>query len=203
MKRRLKGLLIEDHSSVTMSVWLRLVSMTYRFMHLEWQLDVNDNYFQVKVTQLISVVISDLARVFAKKQKGWSHVRPSTGDPGWSREANRWQLEPGQAICLPTCQSVSVESLTLLIQINWVLNLDWIEALDKASNAGTRSAVPDPAREVRWCVQLLEWSAAFWECAWHSFLLMPLTVTDIFLQFHSCQVSPMSTDGSWRPSETR
>ena len=44
--------------------------MTYRFMHLEWQLDVNDNYFQVKVTQLISVVISDLARVFAKKQKG-------------------------------------------------------------------------------------------------------------------------------------
>lgn len=43
--------------------------MTYRFMHLEWQLDVNDNYFQVKVTQLISVVISDLARVFAKKNK--------------------------------------------------------------------------------------------------------------------------------------
>ena len=69
MKRRLKGLLIEDHSSVTMSVWLRLVSMTYRFMHLEWQLDVNDNYFQVKVTQLISVVISDLARVFAKNKK--------------------------------------------------------------------------------------------------------------------------------------
>ena len=43
--------------------------MTYRFMHLEWQLDVNDNYFQVKVTQLISVVISDLARVFAKNKK--------------------------------------------------------------------------------------------------------------------------------------